>query len=77
MVYTITVHLYVNDNPESIEKIKLRLIEAARIYRKDKGTIDWHVMQDLDDPRGFTIVERFEQESVRFLRYPPRKRTPC
>ncbi|EMR63732.1 hypothetical protein MGN70_004884 [Eutypa lata] len=63
MVYTLTVHLYANDDPESIEKIKLKLIEAARVYRKDKETVDWFVMQDVQDPRAFTVVERFEQES--------------
>lgn len=63
-MYTLTVHLYANDDPESIEKIKLKLIEAARVYRKDKETADWLVMQDVHDPRAFTIVERFEQESV-------------
>ncbi len=65
MVYTLTVHLYANDKPDSIERIKAKLIEAARVYRKDKETVDWLVMQDVHDPRAFTIVERFEQESVR------------
>jgi quinol monooxygenase YgiN len=64
MVYTLTVHLYANDKPDSVERIKAKLIEAARIYRKDKETIDWLVMQDVHDPRAFTIVERFENESV-------------
>ncbi|KAF8864474.1 hypothetical protein BDZ45DRAFT_614166 [Acephala macrosclerotiorum] len=63
MVYTLTVHLYANDKPDSIERIKAKLIEAARIYRKDKETIDWLVMQDVHDPRAFSIVERFENES--------------
>ncbi|TQS39288.1 hypothetical protein Golomagni_00191 [Golovinomyces magnicellulatus] len=63
MVYTITVHLYANDKPDSISRIKAKLIEAARIYRQDKETIDWHVMQDVNDPRAFTIVERFLEES--------------
>ena len=65
MVYTLTVHLYANDKPNSIDRIKAKLIEAARVYRKDKETVDWIVMQDVHDPRAFTIVERFEQESVR------------
>lgn len=64
MVYTLSVHLYANDDAESIEKLRLKLIEAARIYRQDKETIDWLVMQDVHDPRAFTIVERFENESV-------------
>ncbi|KAI1008123.1 hypothetical protein K3495_g113 [Podosphaera aphanis] len=63
MVYTLTVHLYANENPDSIPRIKAKLIEAARVYRKDKETIDWFVMQDVNDPRAFTIVERFEKES--------------
>lgn len=64
MVYTLTVHLYANEKPDSIERIKAKLIEAARIYRKDKETIDWLVMQDVHDPRAFTIVERFANEGV-------------
>ncbi|KAL2066588.1 hypothetical protein VTL71DRAFT_2659 [Oculimacula yallundae] len=63
MVYTLTVHLYANEKPDSIERIKAKLIEAARVYRKDKETVDWLVMQDVHDPRAFTIVERFENES--------------
>lgn len=64
MVYTLTVHLYANDKADSIERIKAKLIEAARIYRKDKETVDWIVMQDVHDPRAFSIVERFENEGV-------------
>ena len=64
MVYTLTVHLYANDEPGSVEKIKAKLIEAARVYRKDKETVDWIVMQDVHDPKAFSIVERFEKESV-------------
>jgi quinol monooxygenase YgiN len=65
MVYTLTVHLYANEHPDSISRIKAKLIEAARVYRKDKETVDWIVMQDVYDPRAFTIVERFENEGVR------------
>ena len=66
MVYTITVHLYANDKPDSVERIKAKLIEASRIYSKDTETLDWFVMQDVKDPRSFTIVERYEKESVSF-----------
>jgi len=64
MVYTITVHLYANADPSSIEKLKAKLIEASRIYRNDKETLDWFVMQSVHDPRAFTIVERYENEGV-------------
>ena len=67
MVYTLSVHLYCNEDPESIPRLKAKLVEAARIYRKDRETIDWLVMQDVHDPRAFTIVERFENEAVSFI----------
>ncbi|KEY64536.1 hypothetical protein S7711_03602 [Stachybotrys chartarum IBT 7711] len=63
MVYTITVHLYANSDPESIPKLKAKLIEASRVYVNDFETINWFVMQDVYDPRAFTIVERFENEA--------------
>ncbi|KAK5085872.1 hypothetical protein LTS08_006544 [Lithohypha guttulata] len=62
MVYTLVCHLEAKDD-DSIEKIKRKLIEAARVYRKDKETVDWFVMQDVNNPRKFSIVERFEHES--------------
>lgn len=66
MVYTIVVHLYAKDDAESIAKLSKKLIEASRVYSQDKETISWFVMRDINDPRAFTIVERYEQESVRF-----------
>lgn len=67
MVYTLSVHLYCNEDPQSIPRLKAKLVEAARIYRKDRETIDWLVMQDVHDPRAFTIVERFENEAVSII----------
>ncbi|TPX11031.1 uncharacterized protein E0L32_008068 [Thyridium curvatum] len=62
MVYTITVHLRANSDPASVDKLKAKLAEASRVYRKDKETLDWFVMQSVHDPRDFTIVERYENE---------------
>lgn len=67
MVYTIVAHLYTKDDPTAIEKVKNKLIEAAQVFRKVQETIQWEVMQDVDDPRAFTVVERYERESVSFL----------
>ncbi|BFZ65159.1 hypothetical protein YB2330_006322 [Saitoella coloradoensis] len=61
MVYTIVVHL--RALPEHAETLSLKLIEASRIYRQDRETIDWHVMRDTADPTKFCIVERYEKES--------------
>jgi quinol monooxygenase YgiN len=64
MVYVITVHLHANDHPDSVDKIKAKLIEASRVYSKDKETLSWFVSQSTSDPRDFTIIERYEKESV-------------
>ena len=62
MVYTLTVHLRAKDEA-SVPKLKNKLIEASRVYSQDKETVSWLVMQSVHDPRDFTIVERYEQES--------------
>lgn len=64
MVYTIVVHLYAKDDPDAISKLKDKLIEASQVYSKDRETISWFVMQDHQDERAFTIVERYQHESV-------------
>ena len=64
MVYTIVVHLYAKDSDEAISKLHNKLVEASEVYTKDRETISWFVMQDHQDKRAFTIVERYEQESV-------------
>ena len=69
MVYTIIVHLYAKADEESISKLKAKLVEASGVYSKDKETLSWFVMQDTVDPRKFSIVERYQQESV----CPPRR----
>jgi len=63
MVYSLVVHMYAKDDPAIIKKLHNKLIEASRIYSKDKETVSWFVMQSTSDPRAFTIVERYEQES--------------
>lgn len=65
MVYTIVVHLYAKNSAESISKLHDKLVEASNVYSKDQETISWFVMQDNQDKRAFTIVERYEHESVR------------
>jgi hypothetical protein len=67
MVYTIVVHLYAKADATSISKLKAKLAEASEVYSKDKETLSWFVMQDIKDERAFTIVERYEKESVRIV----------
>ncbi|RLN21520.1 hypothetical protein BBJ28_00018615 [Nothophytophthora sp. Chile5] len=63
MVYTLVAHLYAKEGKEVEEKLRSKLIEASQVYSKDTETIDWHVMQDHQDPRKWCIVERYEHES--------------
>ncbi|KAH7081135.1 hypothetical protein BKA63DRAFT_202223 [Paraphoma chrysanthemicola] len=63
MVYTIVVHLYAKADKEAISKLKAKLVEASQVYSKDKETLSWFVMQDVNDERAFTIVERYLKES--------------
>ncbi|USP74886.1 hypothetical protein yc1106_02160 [Curvularia clavata] len=63
MVYTIVVHLVAKDDPDCIQKLSAKLIEASQVYSKDKETLSWFVMQDTKDKRKFCIVERYLQES--------------
>jgi hypothetical protein len=64
MVYTLTVHLLAKDDPDCIRKLRNKLIEASRVYSQDKETLSWFVMQSVKEEREFTIVERYERESV-------------
>ncbi|KAJ7505553.1 hypothetical protein B0H11DRAFT_2220978 [Mycena galericulata] len=63
MVYTLVVHMHAKEGADVEQKIRNKLIEASQVYSKDRGTIDWFVMQDEKDPRAWSIVERYEQES--------------
>ncbi|PVH96744.1 hypothetical protein DM02DRAFT_598745 [Periconia macrospinosa] len=63
MVYTIVVHLHAKADPDAIAKLKDKLVEASVVYSKDHETLSWFVMQDVSDPRKFTIVERYLKES--------------
>ncbi|CAK3944103.1 Hypothetical predicted protein [Lecanosticta acicola] len=61
--YTLVVHLYAKAGSENIQKLSAKLQEASQVYSKDKECLGWFVMQDHQDPRAFTIVERYAHES--------------
>ena len=64
VLHTIVFHLYANDLVEDIEKLRVKLIEASQVYSKDQETLSWFVMQDHQDPRAISVVERYKQESI-------------
>ncbi|KAF7330954.1 Antibiotic biosynthesis monooxygenase protein [Mycena venus] len=61
MVFTLVVHLWTQPGKEA--EMKNILTEASQTYLKDKGTINWFVMQDAHDPTAWSIVERYEDAS--------------
>lgn len=65
MVFTLIVHLQAKEGKDVEEKIRSKLIEASNVYVKDPETLSWFVMQDNADSTKWTIVERYESESVR------------
>jgi quinol monooxygenase YgiN len=67
MVFTIVVNLYAKDGKDAEEQLRAELIKASETYSKDATVLGWHPMQSTSDPRKWTIVERYDQESVRRL----------
>ncbi|PNS21584.1 hypothetical protein CAC42_943 [Sphaceloma murrayae] len=63
MVYTLVVHVTAVDDA-AVQKLHAKLIEAALVYNRDKGTIDWFVMQEEGNPKNFTVVERYESKDA-------------
>ncbi|KAF4036492.1 ABM domain-containing protein [Phytophthora infestans] len=63
MVFTVIVSLYAKDGVE--DQLRAKLAEAAHHNAKDPSVLGWHPMQSASDPRKWTIVERYDQESVR------------
>ena len=62
MVFTIIVHLAVKN--EHVEKVKAKLIEASRVYAKDKGTIDWFVSQG----KRSVLFNYFAEDSIDYCK---------
>ncbi|KAF1774949.1 Dimeric alpha-beta barrel [Phytophthora cactorum] len=46
------------------DQLRAKLAEAAQTYSKDVGVLGWYPMQNVSDSRKWTIVERYDQESV-------------
>ena len=64
MVVIIFVELYAKNSPEAIDRVKVALLEAAAVYTKDQGTLEWQPIQDRADERKFAVLEKFDSEDV-------------
>lgn len=49
----------------SAEALKPLLLEAAGVYKKEAGTIEWIAIQDVSDELEFVVFERFDSLEVR------------
>ncbi|OCF40038.1 hypothetical protein I317_06176 [Kwoniella heveanensis CBS 569] len=57
---------FLDARPSALDELKAKLLEVAAVYRRDKGTLDWSVQQDLAHPNRLCIVERYvDEESER------------
>ncbi|EGZ29948.1 hypothetical protein PHYSODRAFT_473082 [Phytophthora sojae] len=63
MVFTVIVGLYAKVGKVVEEQLRAKLADAAHTYSKDANVVGWHPMQNIADPRKWTIVERLDQES--------------
>lgn len=60
-MYCVVANLRVK--PEHAGDMARKLVEAAQTYRKDQGTLAWHVHRSEQDPNLFVIYERYGQKS--------------
>ncbi|KAK1947370.1 hypothetical protein P3T76_001380 [Phytophthora citrophthora] len=63
MAFTIIVSLHAKDGVE--DQLRAKLAEAAQTYSKDANVLGWYPMQSTSDSRKWTIVQRYNEESVR------------
>ncbi|POM79422.1 Antibiotic biosynthesis monooxygenase [Phytophthora palmivora] len=66
MALTIIVNLYAKDGVE--EQVRAKLAEGAKIFsNKEEGVQAWYPLQSTTDSRKWSIVERYDDESVRII----------
>ena len=54
------VHVYVHVKPESVDQFKAATIENARNSVQEPGIARFDVVQQLDDPARFVLVEVYQ-----------------
>jgi autoinducer 2-degrading protein len=60
----LVVHVHVHVKPESVEAFKEATIENARNSVQEPGIARFDVIQQLDDPTRFVLVEVYRDESA-------------
>ncbi|KAK4047799.1 hypothetical protein OIV83_005141 [Microbotryomycetes sp. JL201] len=59
--YIVTLQI---KNEADAAKVASALVEFSGRYKKDKGTLDWFVLQDPKDSKKFAIYERYEDKAA-------------
>ena len=60
-VYMLIVHVFVHVKPEAIEAFKLATTENARHSVQEPGIARFDVVQQVDNPAKFVLVEVYRQ----------------
>jgi autoinducer 2-degrading protein len=60
----LVVHVHVHVKPESVEAFKEATIENARNSVQEPGIARFDVIQQLDDPTRFVLVEVYRDDSA-------------
>ena len=58
------VHVNVKVKPEDIEAFRLATLENARLSRQEPGIARFDVVQQLDDPTRFLLVEVYRSDDA-------------
>ncbi len=53
----LTVHVHIQVKPDQVDAFKLACIENARNSLQEPGIARFDVLQQLDDPERFTLIE--------------------
>jgi quinol monooxygenase YgiN len=64
MGVAVLVDLLAKETPGARNRVKAALDDAAAVYTKDPGTLEWLPIQDTSDERKFSVIEKFESNEV-------------
>lgn len=60
----LVVHVHVHVKPETVEAFKLATLANARESRKETGVARFDIVQQMDDPTRFVLVEVYRDAAA-------------
>lgn len=61
---TVRVVARITARPDSIEELSSLLLHLVKESRKENGCISYQLLQNKTDPKDFTVVEEWENDSA-------------